>query len=239
MRRLTLLALCACGLGGGSGGGSDNLPVSGVGPYRKLFDADFSTPVEEPFVVSELGFDVSDPSPVARDGGVIRVFFTRGGNEIWRSDIASLKTLAEPAVVSLAPAEAWEAGARPAAPARVFGFWRAVVAAPGAKKKQLVDDASLLDLFEQLAGATEGRKVAFRYLLALVLVRKRLLVIEGAKGGTMLVRHKGAALPPERGGVGPPLLEVIDPGLDPQALEEGTEELAAILLSDAAPGAGR
>ena len=135
--------------------------------------------------------------------------------------------------------EAWEAGARPAAPARVFGFWRAVVAAPGAKKKQLVDDASLLDLFEQLAGATEGRKVAFRYLLALVLVRKRLLVIEGAKGGTMLVRHKGAALPPERGGVGPPLLEVIDPGLDPQALEEGTEELAAILLSDAAPGAGR
>lgn len=125
----------------------------------------------------------------------------------------------------------WEGGARPPAPARVFGFWRSTVAPPGAKKQQLVDDAALLDLFEQLEAATEARKIAFRYLLALVLVRKRLLSLEGSRQGVMLVRHKGSALPPERGGDGPPLIEVIDPGLDRQAMEEGTEELAAILLA--------
>lgn len=124
---------------------------------------------------------------------------------------------------------AWDDGARPEAPTRLFGFWRAQVQAPGAKKRLLVDDAALVDLFEQLEGVTEARKVAFRYLLALVLVRKRLLVMEGTKAGVLLVRHKGTALPPERGGDGPAFVEVVDPGLDRTALEEGTEELAAIL----------
>ncbi len=138
-------------------------------------------------------------------------------------------------------AAAWDAGKRPDAPARVFGFWRAVVTPAGAKKRQLVDDAALVDLFEQLEAATEPRKQAFRYLLALVLVRKRLLVMEGggkgASVGVLLVRHKGTALPPEQGGDGPPLLRVVDPGLDRKALEEGTEELAAILSSE--PEGGR
>lgn len=133
----------------------------------------------------------------------------------------------------------WEGGGRPASPARLLGFWRAVVTPAGAKKRQLVDDAALLDLFEQLEAATEARKLAFRYLLALVLVRKRLLVMEGSRAGSratgapavLLVRQKGTALPPERGGDGPALIEVVDPGLDQKAMEDGTEELAAILLS--------
>lgn len=134
--------------------------------------------------------------------------------------------------------DAWEAGARPAAPARLFGFWRSTVAAPGASKRQLVDDAALVDLFEQLEGASEPRKAAFRYLLTLVLVRKRLLTIEGSRPGVMLVRPRGVALPPERGGDGPPLVEVIDPGMDRQAMEEGTEELAAILADSDGDGRG-
>lgn len=135
-------------------------------------------------------------------------------------------------------ADSWETGARPESPARLFGFWRAVVSPAGAKKRQLVDDAALLDLFEQLEGAREPRKVAFRYLLTLVLVRKRLLTLEGSRPaksvepGVMLVRHKGTAQPPERGGDGPAFIEVVDPGLDRRAMEEGTEELASI-LSDA------
>ena len=129
---------------------------------------------------------------------------------------------------------AWDDGRRPEG--EVFAFWRSVVAAPGARKRQLVDDAALVDLFEQLDGATEGRKVAFRYLLALVLVRKRLLHMEGTRtrdgSSVLLVRAKGAALPPERGGDGPALIEVVDPGLDARAMKEGTEELSAILLGD-------
>ncbi|MCB9840081.1 MAG: hypothetical protein H6809_00330 [Phycisphaeraceae bacterium] len=129
---------------------------------------------------------------------------------------------------------AWDDGRRPEG--EVFAFWRSVVAAPGAKKRQLVDDAALVDLFEQLEGASEARKVAFRYLLALVLVRKRLLHMEGTRtldgASVLLVRPKGVAVPPERGGDGPALVEVVDPGLDARAMEEGTEELSAILLGD-------
>jgi len=139
-------------------------------------------------------------------------------------------------------AEAWDGGSRPEPPIRVFGFWRAMVSRAGAKKRLLVDDAALVDLFEQLEGATEPRKMAFRYLLALVLVRKRLLAMEGTRPakdgapGVMLVRHKGTAQPPERGGDGPPHREVVDPGLDRRAMEEGTEELVSILADGSGDG---
>lgn len=130
---------------------------------------------------------------------------------------------------------AWDEGRRPDPPVRVFAFWRATMSAPGAKKRQLLDDGALLDLFEQLDGATEARKVAFRYLLALVLIRKRLLVLEGTGQGTMRVRHKGTTVAGDRA-EGAGIIEVADPGLDPRALEEGTEELSAILATDGGTG---
>ena len=34
---------------------------------------------------------------------------------------------------------------------------------PDAKKKVLIDDAALVEIFEQLAGQTEPRRVAFRF----------------------------------------------------------------------------
>src|SRR5690606_24010444 len=64
--------------------------------------------------------------------------------------------------------EAWDEGARPRG---LFGFWRGVVPAAGAKKQVLIDDEAVLDLFEQLSSATDDRRVAFRFVLALILVR--------------------------------------------------------------------
>ena len=135
---------------------------------------------------------------------------------------------------------AWEGGARPAAPGMVFAFWRAVASEPTEQKKPLIEDEELLDLFEQLGEAEAEDKLAFRYLLALVLVRKRLLIYEGgapadrAKGraGLMYVRPKGVASPPERGGDGPPLIEVVDPGLDDDTIASVTELLGQIMNLD-------
>lgn len=127
---------------------------------------------------------------------------------------------------------AWQGGARPQRPLALVGHWKTVMPERDAPKRLLIGDEALLDFFEQLAEATEPKRRALRFILALILIRKRLLRLEGSKGGTMLLRPKGVELPPERGGEGPPLLEVEDPGLDEHAIAEVTEELGAILNLD-------
>lgn len=55
--------------------------------------------------------------------------------------------------------------------------------APDAPKKKniLVDDNVLMDLLIRLADVTDPDKLAFRFVLALILMRKRLLSYESSK----------------------------------------------------------
>ena len=139
-------------------------------------------------------------------------------------------------------ADAWDDGARPR---RLFGFWRGVVPAPDARKHVLIDDDALLDLFEQLASATDDRRVAFRFVLCLTLVRKRLIVCESTRApragepGVMLVRRKGDPRPPD----GPAFIEVIDPGMTDEAIDDVIQQFEAVMAGDspapqASPGTG-
>jgi len=128
---------------------------------------------------------------------------------------------------------AWEKGARPEPPLLFVGSWRTVMPEHDVKPRMFIDDDALNDLFEQLGEATETRRLALRYVLALILIRKRLLRLEGSDGSTMLVRPKGVDLPPDRGGDGPPLVRVDDPGLDEQTLNEVTEQLGVVLGDEA------
>lgn len=135
--------------------------------------------------------------------------------------------------------EAWAGGAKPARPLILLGFWRGVVPEPGAKKRMLIDDQSLLELFEQSGevggdGESERDRAAFRFVLSLILLRKRLLIQEGSRGTTMLVRAKGTAKPPE----GPELMEVEDPGLDEGTIARVTERLGAVISGDVGGGGG-
>lgn len=133
---------------------------------------------------------------------------------------------------------AWEAGARPQPPARLFGSWRAKMHEPGAAKRQFIDDEALLDLFDGLAEATEPGRLAFRFVLALLLIRKRLLRHEGSRGGAMLVRRTKAGGAPQDGNPeNNPLIEVADPGMDEAVLAEATEQLGQIVQDE--PAAGR
>lgn len=154
--------------------------------------------------------------------------------------------------------DAWNQGLRPGAGPSgrrylLLGFWRGVIPEPGAKKRLLIDDQSLLDLFEQSAEAlsaedlgeqasdgasqvSERDRLAFRFVLGLILLRKRLLIQEGSRGTTMLVRPKGTPKPPE----GPALVEIIDPGLDEPTIEGVTMKLGAVISSDQpVPAAGK
>jgi hypothetical protein len=121
--------------------------------------------------------------------------------------------------------QAWEAGMRPA---RLYGYWRATMESPDSKKKPFIDDAALMDLFEQLAGATEPGRVSFRYLLTLMLVRKRLLKYEGTKRdgdqSVMLVR-----LATRADEIPAPVVEVLDPGMNDAAIGEAIEQLTAVM----------
>ena len=68
-------------------------------------------------------------------------------------------------------AEAWKG-----APDTAFGWWKSRVPEPTAKKIKLAPNEVLLELFDQLAEKTEQQDL--RYVLALLLVRRRVLRVE-------------------------------------------------------------
>lgn len=130
---------------------------------------------------------------------------------------------------------AWEGGARPA---RLFGSWRYVAATPESRRKPFIDDDALLELFERLGEDDAPRRRAFRFVLALMLIRKRLLRHEGSRGSgdgsVMLVRARG----PEGWNPEDPLIEVVDPDLDQRAIGDVTEQLSQLLAGGDDAGGG-
>lgn len=125
---------------------------------------------------------------------------------------------------------AWDAGRRPEHPGATIAVWHTVMPGTDKPRKQLIGDGEVLDLFEQLGEADDVRQLAFRYLLALILIRKRQLVWEGTtpavagRRGIVRVRRRGEkdAAP----------IEVIDPGLDDDAIEAATEQIAMVMNLD-------
>ncbi len=136
--------------------------------------------------------------------------------------------------------DAWREGSRPEPVSRMYGAWKAVMPAPNESKQLLVDDESLMDLLEQLAEATEPARISFRYILALLLMRRRLLKYEGTrrdrpdspKGLVMMVRRATRVDEPPA-----PVIEVIDPGMDDQAISDAIEQIGSV-LAPAAAGTG-
>ena len=125
--------------------------------------------------------------------------------------------------------DVWEQGVDLEDGVSLFGFWRRRVPEPGeSKKTPLVSDDEIFDLFEQLGEATEDKQIGFRYLLALMLMRKKKIELEGMVPGDdenpaiLKVRQK------VKGGGGP-LFEVIDPKMDDDAIAEAIEELGQVM----------
>jgi hypothetical protein len=109
-------------------------------------------------------------------------------------------------------ADAWDTGAarrRPSrarrdrvAPPRLVAQWRTTMREKDAPKKMLIGDDEVIDLFEQLGDADGDDQLAFRYLLCLILIRKKQLVWEGARPATADAGG-GRARPPTRRQGGP------------------------------------
>ena len=81
---------------------------------------------------------------------------------------------------------AWEGGGEDGGeaagfrPPGLFSFWKTHIPQPNEKKKTFVDDAVLLNLLRRLEDATEPQRLAFRYVVALILMRKKLLRYDGS-----------------------------------------------------------
>lgn len=63
-------------------------------------------------------------------------------------------------------------------PEGAFSFWMGKVAAADEKQKPRFDDELLLDCFHRLEGQTDAARVNFRYVLALLLMRRKRLKFE-------------------------------------------------------------
>lgn len=128
--------------------------------------------------------------------------------------------------------DAWRAGKRRGPAGRMYGAWKAVMPAPNESRQLLVDDESLMDLLEQLSEASEPARISFRYILALLLMRRKLLKYEGTRrdrpdsprGLVMLVRRSTRVDEPQA-----PLIEVVDPGMDDQAIADAIEQIGSVL----------
>ena len=71
--------------------------------------------------------------------------------------------------------EAWESIEK----ADLLAFWQTTMPEPRGRRQVFVDDGVLCDLFARLDGADEEQKQHFRFVLGLILIRKRLLAFEG------------------------------------------------------------
>lgn len=125
--------------------------------------------------------------------------------------------------------DAWERGERPP---RLYSFWRTVVPQPDAKPRMLVDDSVLMDLFERLGSDDRPQRVAFRFVLCLILMRKKQLKFLSKKDADgverWLVQPRAAAgVEPQ-----PAPLEVLNPQLSDESVRELLEQLNEILQSE-------
>ena len=128
----------------------------------------------------------------------------------------------------------WAQGKRPA-DVTMFSFWKTIVPEPQQKKKLLVDDSVLMDVFQRMEGRGEPQEIRFRFVLALILMRKRLLKYEGMDPTPAPVAAQDAP-PPETWRMLPRAAEkpvlVINPHLNADQITEVSQQLSAILAEE-------
>ncbi|MEM8836274.1 MAG: hypothetical protein AAGD00_10680 [Planctomycetota bacterium] len=127
--------------------------------------------------------------------------------------------------------EAWDDAATPAG---TFAYWRATVPEPRKKQGPVLEKGDLLELFESLEEADQPAQIALRFVISLLLMRKRALQYEGReeRDGQTITRYRRARSEPDE-----PLVEVVDPGLDAATFETMAAELEALTAEAEGPDA--
>jgi hypothetical protein len=110
--------------------------------------------------------------------------------------------------------------------AQVVAFWQTSMPRPEQKPRLFVDDGVLCDLFERLSAAQDPAKVNFRFVLGLILMRKRLVIYESTRteNGQELwsVRLKGREQ----------LMDLVNPHLGEEQVRDVSQQLSDILQQE-------
>jgi len=111
----------------------------------------------------------------------------------------------------------------PADVERVFCFWKTRAPKKSAPARRFVDDEVIMDFFRRLEGREEAQKRNFRYVLALLLMRKKVLKFREMRreGEDMVMVLHDQVSDCE--------YEVVDPRLTPEQVEEVSVEVGRVL----------
>lgn len=131
--------------------------------------------------------------------------------------------------------DAWEAGVRPER--KPIAVWRSVEADAQTRQSLLPGTDELFAMFEGMDSEAEGRAAVFRYLLALMLMRKRILRLVDQRVGDTGRPVLQLAKRGDPKGATPEMFDVTDPGMDEDAVAAGIQELGAVLCGNE-PDAG-
>jgi hypothetical protein len=111
----------------------------------------------------------------------------------------------------------------------VFCYWKSKLPRPDEKKQLFVDDNMLMAFFERLENETGQEKVNFRFVLALILMRKRLLKYDATRdeGDKEIWRLRivGDKSTDSR-------VEVTNPHLDEEQVSQLSSQIGQILHAD-------
>ena len=107
-----------------------------------------------------------------------------------------------------------------------YCYWKTRLPQPGQKKQLFVDDQMLMAFFERLEKETEQEKINFRFVLALILMRKRILKYDDTRteDGREIWRLRIAG---EK-----QIVEVVNPHLNEEQIEQLSSQIGEILQTD-------
>ena len=108
----------------------------------------------------------------------------------------------------------------------VYCYWKTKLPRPDEKKQKFIDDEMLIAFFERLGQEAEQEKINFRFVLALVLMRKRRLRYDSSRneGGKEIWKLKVAG--EDR------FVDVENPNLDESRIEQLSSQVGQILQTD-------
>ena len=109
----------------------------------------------------------------------------------------------------------------------VFCYWKTKLPHPDQKKQIFVDDEMLMAFFERLEGESEQEKINFRFVLALILMRKRRLKYNSSK-----IEEDKEIWRLKVVGNDKQFAEVVNPHIDEEQIEQMSSQLSEILQVD-------
>jgi hypothetical protein len=108
----------------------------------------------------------------------------------------------------------------------VYCYWRTTLPRPDQKKQIFIDEEMLMAFFDRLANETEQEKVNFRFVLALVLMRKRRLKYDSTQTrDDKEIWHVRIAGENK-------LVQVVNPHLDEEQIQQLSSQMGQILQTD-------